>query len=78
MLFDIQAINDYYNIKNCPNCRGEKVEFTFQKTEEKESGFVHCLECGVASKSITRQRYRTRLQDIDKIIEFWNHGQIIN
>ena len=73
MLFDITAINNYYTMKDCPDCGSDKVKFVIQETEDIEKSYVYCLKCGKRSFAISRPVNRTRLQDVDKAVEYWNH-----
>lgn len=77
MLFNIDAINDYAEFKPC-KCGSSDISFSYWDTNWEEEIFVYCKKCGRHTVYITKPHNRTRLQDIDKVIEYWNHEQVIN
>lgn len=78
MLFAVDVINnEYAEFRDC-ECGSFNVFFDYWTTKREEEIFVQCEDCGRRTKSIVRPINRTRLQDVDKVIEYWNHRQVVN
>lgn len=78
MLFAVDVINnEYTEFRDC-ECGSSNIFFDYWTTKREEGIFVYCENCGRHTKCIIRLINRTRLQDVDKVIEYWNHRQVIN